>query len=160
MRRLGLQGICPKKWRTTTITDAADTYPVDAAKRVWDTGTLNAIWVGDITYLRTWEGWLYLAIVIDAHSCRVIGWAIDEPPTRLRPIVSDRLRTDVIQDALLMAITLRGDLPAKVVFLSDRGTQYASAQVTKFAADNGITPIDGLTGVCWDNAMAESFFAT
>jgi transposase InsO family protein len=67
MRRLGLQGICPKKWRTTTLTDAADTYPVDAAKRVWDTGTLNAIWVGDITYLRTWEGWLYLATVIDAQ---------------------------------------------------------------------------------------------
>lgn len=149
MRQLGLQGICPKRWRTTTITDAADTYPVDVAKRRWDTGVLDAIWVGDITYLRTWEGWVYLATVIDAHSRRVIGWAID-----------DHMRTDLIQDALQMAITLRGDLPAQVVFHSDRGTQYASAQISKFAAANGITRSMGYTGVCWDNAMAESFFAT
>ncbi|MBX0301442.1 IS3 family transposase, partial [Cryobacterium sp. 1639] len=76
MRRLGLAGICPKKWKTTTIIDHADAYPVDAVKREWDTGALNQVWVGDITYLRTWEGWVYLATVIDAHSRRVIGWAI------------------------------------------------------------------------------------
>jgi len=109
MRRLGLRGICPKTWRTTTIVDAADAYPPDAAKRVWDTGVLNAVWVGDITYLRTWEGWLYLATVIDTHSRRVIGWAID-----------DHMRADLVQDALPMAITLRGELPAGVVFHSDR----------------------------------------
>ncbi|MGI8678977.1 MAG: IS3 family transposase [Jatrophihabitans sp.] len=149
MRRLGLRGICPKRWRTTTIVDHADAYPPDAASRAWDTGTLNRIWVGDITYLRTWEGWLYLATVIDAHSRRVIGWAIDE-----------HMRADLVEQALQMAITLRGELPAKVVFHADRGTQYASAQITKFAADNGITRSMGRTGVCWDNAMAESFFAT
>jgi transposase InsO family protein len=149
MRRLGLRGICPKKWRTTTIVDHADAYPADAAKRLWDTGTLNAVWVGDVTYLRTWEGWLYLATVIDAHSRRVIGWAI-----------ADHMRTDLVEDALRMAITLRGELPAKVVFHTDRGTQYASAQITKFATENGITRSMGLTGICWDNAMAESFFAT
>ena len=149
MRRLGLRGICPKKWRTTTIVDHADAYPSDAARRAWDTGTLNAVWVGDITYLRTWEGWLYLATVIDAHSRRVIGWAIAE-----------HMRTDLVEDALKMAITLRGELPAKVVFHTDRGTQYASAQITTFAAENGITRSMGLTGICWDNAMAESFFAT
>ena len=103
MRRLGLRGICPKQWRTTTIVDHADAYPADAAKRVWDTGVLNAVWVGDITYLRTWEGWLYLATVIDAHSRRVIGWAIAE-----------HMRTDLAEDALKMAITLRGELPDKV----------------------------------------------
>ena len=149
MRRLGLRGICPKKWRTTTIVDHADAYPSDAARRAWDTGTLNAVWVGDITYLRTWEGWLYLATVIDAHSRRVIGWAIAE-----------HMRTDLVEDALKMAITLRGELPAKVVFHTDRGTQDASAQITTFAAENGITRSMGLTGICWDNAMAESFFAT
>jgi transposase InsO family protein len=149
MRKLGLRGICPKRWRTTTIVDPADTYPTDAAKRAWDTGVLNAVWVGDITYLRTWEGWLYLATVIDAHSRRVIGWAIDE-----------HMRTDLVEDALKMAITLRGELPAKVVFHTDRGTQYASAQITKYASENGITRSMGLTGICWDNAMAESFFAT
>ena len=112
MRRLGLRGICPRRWKTTTIVDHADAYPADAAKRVWDTGVLNAVWVGDISYLRTWEGWLYLATVIDAHSRRVIGWAI-----------GDHMRTDLVEDALTMAITLRGELPAQVVFHTDRGTQ-------------------------------------
>jgi putative transposase len=149
MRRLGLKGICPRRWRTTTIVDHADAYPADAVARVWDTGTLNRVWVGDVTYLRTWQGWLYLATVIDAHSRRVIGWAIDV-----------HMRADLVEQALQMAITLRGTLPAKVVFHADRGTQGASAQITKFAADNGITRSMGRTGVCWDNAMAESFFAT
>ena len=149
MRKLGLKGVCPKRWKTTTVIDHADAYPVDAAKRQWDTGVLNRVWVGDITYLRTWEGWLYLATVIDAHSRRVIGWAIDE-----------HMRTDLVEDALKMAITLRGELPEQVVFHTDRGAQYASAQIAQFAADNGITRSMGLTGICWDNAMAESFFAT
>ncbi len=112
MRRLGLRGICPRRWRTTTIVDHADAYPADQAQRAWDTGVLNGIWVGDITYLRTWEGWLYLATVIDAHSRRVIGWAID-----------DHMRTDLVEDALQMAIILRGELPEQVVFHTDRGTQ-------------------------------------
>jgi len=149
MRKLGLRGICPRRWRTTTQRDQGDTYPADAAKRLWDTGALNAVWVGDISFLRTWEGWLYLATVIDAHSRRVIGWAI-----------ADHMRTDLVEDALKMAITLRGELPTHVVFHTDRGTQYASEQITIFAAENGITRSMGYTGICWDNAMAESFFAT
>ena len=149
MRKLGLRGICPKRWKTTTLTDPGDTYPPDAVKRQWDTGAINAVWIGDITYLRTWEGWLYLATVIDAHSRRVLGWAI-----------ADHMRTDLVEDALRMAIVLRGERPAKVVFHADRGTQYASDQITRFAAQNGITRSMGRTGVCWDNAMAESFFAT
>ena len=110
MQRLGLVGICPKKWRTTTIIDHS--YPVDAVKRKWDTGTLNQVWVGDISYVRTWEGWVYLATVIDAHSRRVIGWAI-----------AAHMRTDLIENALMMAMTLRGDRPAQVIFHSGRGTQ-------------------------------------
>jgi len=149
MRKLGLRGSCPKRWKTTTVTDSNDTYPADAVNRAWDTGVINAVWIGDITYLRTWEGWLYLATVIDACSRRVIGWAI-----------ADHMRTDLVQDALQMAITLRGELPDKVVFHADRGTQYASEQITRFATANGITRSMGRTGVCWDNAMAESFFAT
>ncbi len=149
MRKLGLRGICPRQWRTTTVREGGDTYPPDVAQRQWDTGVLNAVWVGDITYLRTWEGWLYLATVIDAHSRRVIGWAI-----------ADHMRTDLVEDALKMAITLRGELPAQVVFHTDRGTQYASEQITTYAAENGITRSMGYTGICWDNAMAESFFAT
>jgi putative transposase len=149
MRRLGLRGISPRRWRTTTLVGHDDAYPVDAVKRAWDTGSLNAVWVGDITYLRTWQGWLYLATVIDAHSRRVIGWAIEE-----------HMRTDLVQAALQMAITLRGERPTQVVFHTDKGTQYASAQLTAFAAAHGITRSMGSTGICWDNAMAESFFAT
>jgi len=110
---------------------------------------LNTVWVSDITYLRTWQGWLYLATVIDTHSRRVIGWAIAE-----------HMRTDLVQDALQMALTLRGERPRRVVFHADRGTQYASGQIATFAAANGITRSMGRTGVCWDNAMTESFFAT
>lgn len=149
MRKLGLRGICPKRWKTTTVTDRSDTYPPDSVKRQWDTGVLNAVWIGDISYLRTWEGWLYLATVIDAHSRRVIGWAI-----------ADHMRTDLVEDALKMAIALRGERPSTVIFHADRGTQYASDQIAQFAAQNGITRSMGRTGVCWDNAMAESFFAT
>jgi transposase InsO family protein len=112
MRELCLKGVCPKRWRTTTITNGSDSYPADLVQRRFDTGALNQIWVGDISYLRTWEGWLYLATVIDAHSRRVIGWAIDE-----------HMRADLVEDALRMAITLRGELPEHVIFHSDRGTQ-------------------------------------
>jgi len=63
----------PEEVEETTITDRTDSYPADAGKRQWDTGQLNQVWVPDITYLRTWEGWFYLAVVLDAHSCRVVG---------------------------------------------------------------------------------------
>ncbi len=71
-RQLGLRGICLRRWRTTTVVDHADACPVDAAKRTWGTGFLNLIWVGDITYRRTWQGRLYMATVIDAHLRGVI----------------------------------------------------------------------------------------
>jgi len=99
--------------------------------------------------LGTWQGWLYLATVIDAHSRRVIGWAIEE-----------HMRADLVEDTLHVAITLRGERPAQVVFHTDKGAQYASGQVTAFAAAHGIIRSMGSTGICWDNAMAESFFAT
>ena len=99
--------------------------------------------------IQAWEGWNYLATVIDAHSRRVIGWAI-----------ADHMRTDLIQDALVMAMALRSNRPDQITFHSDRGTQYASAQIAAFAEANGITRSMGYTGICWDNAMAESFFAT
>ena len=109
--------------------DSGDTYPPDAAKRVWDTGVLNAVWVGDISYLRTWEGWLYLATVIDAHSRRVIGWAI-----------ADHMRTDLVEDALT-----DGDHPARRAARPRSCSTPTGAlntprtQITRFAAENGIT---------------------
>ena len=105
--------------------------------------------MGDITYLKTWEGWLYLAVVMDAHSRRIIGWAIDETMT-----------ADLVEEALAMACTLREDLPDEVIFHSDKGTQYASDQIRDWTKEHGVTRSMGATGVAWDNAMAESFFAT
>jgi putative transposase len=109
MRSLGLKGVRPERWKTTTITNTTDTYPVDVVQRKWDVGALHQVWVDDISYLRTLEEWRYLATVIDAHSRRVIGWAIDE-----------HLRSALVEDALRMAITLRGELPEKVEFHTDR----------------------------------------
>ena len=149
MRNLGLKGVFPRRFKTTTLRNNADTYPEDLAQRNWDKGEVNQVWVGDITYLKTWEGWLYLAVVMDAHSRRIIGWAIDETMT-----------ADLVEEALAMACTLREDLPDEVIFHSDKGTQYASDQIRDWTKEHGVTRSMGATGVAWDNAMAESFFAT
>ena len=149
MRNLGLKGVFPRRFQTTTLRDNADTYPEDLAGRQWDKGEVNQLWVGDITYLKTWEGWLYLAVVMDAHSRRIIGWALDETMT-----------ADLVEEALAMACTLREDLPEEVIFHSDKGTQYASDQIRDWTKEHGVTRSMGATGVAWDNAMAESFFAT
>lgn len=149
MRNLNLKGVFPRRFQTTTLRDNADTYPDDLAKGQWDKGEVNRLWVGDITYLKTWEGWLYLAIVMDAHSRRIVGWAID-----------DTMTADLVEDALAMAYTLREDLPDEVIFHTDKGTQYASNQMCEWTKDRGVVRSMGATGVAWDNAMAESFFAT
>lgn len=149
MRDLGLKGVFPRRYQTTTLRDNADTYPEDLAQRQWDKGQINQLWVGDITHLRTHQGWLYFAVVMDAHSRRIVGWAIN-----------DTMTTDLVQDALSMACTLREDLPEEVIFHTDRGTQYASHQMQVWTGDHGVTRSMGATGVAWDNAMVESFFAT
>ena len=107
------------------------------------------MWTSDITYLGTDEGWLYLCAIRDGCSRRVVGWAI-----------KDHLRTDLVEDALRQAVTLRGRLPAKVIFHADRGTQYTSAQIADAATELDVLRSMGRTGVCWDNAAAESFWST
>ena len=103
--------------------------------------------VGDITYIRTWEGWLYLATVIDCHTRGVVGWSMAE-----------HMRTDLVADAITMA-TGNVELDPNAVFHSDRGTQFTSTQFAEHLAAHNITASMGRTGVCWDNALAESFFA-
>jgi transposase InsO family protein len=103
--------------------------------------------VGDITYLKTGEGWLYLATVIDLHTRMVIGWQM-----------ADHMRTSLIIDALAAA-KAAGYLDQGAIFHSDRGTQYTSAAFADWCEANGIERSRGRTGVCWDNAAAESFFA-
>jgi transposase InsO family protein len=109
----------------------------------------DVLWVGDITYVRTWEGWLYLATVLDVFSRRVIGWAI-----------ADHLRASLVCAALRMAVVTRGGSVADVIFHSDRGCQYTSAEFRDLCDAHGVQLSMGRTGVCWDNALAESFFAT
>ncbi|GAA4528952.1 IS3 family transposase [Amycolatopsis samaneae] len=150
MRTQGLRGRTPRRWRTTTVPDPATTPARDLIQRDFacDATTINQRWCGDITYIHTWEGWLYLATVIDISSRRVVGWA-----------TADNLRTDLIDQALRSAVTQRRPDPG-VIFHSDRGCQYTSSQHARLAQQLNVRLSVGRTGECWDNAVAESFFAT
>ncbi len=150
MRSAGLTGRTPKRWRKTTIADPAATARADRIRRDFtaDAAKVNSRWCGDITYIGTWEGWLYLATVIDIASRRVVGYAM-----------ADHLRTELVADALTNAVTAR-DPAAGVIFHADRGCQYTSAQLGALARDYDVTLSHGRTGQCWDNALAESFFAS
>lgn len=150
MRTAGLRGRTPRRWRTTTIADPAAPARPDLIGRDFTPNPfgLDERWCGDITYIRTWQGWLYLATVIDIASRRVVGWA-----------TADHLRTDLVEAALRNAVTTRRP-PAGVIFHSDRGCQYTSTRFADTALALGVRLSVGRTGQCWDNALAESFFAT
>ncbi len=121
MRRQGLEGICPRGFTPETTIPGTPTHAIpDRANRKWDTGELNAVWISDITYLRTGEGWLYLCVVRDGCSRRVLGWAMDSHQD-----------ADLVERAVVMAKTLRGDFPGRVIFHADCGTQYTSEQLHK-----------------------------
>ncbi|GJF13889.1 integrase [Mycolicibacterium cyprinidarum] len=150
LRRQGLAGISPRTFApATTIVDLDAVLPKDLVNRQFDAGELNRVWTSDITYLRTGEGWLYLCAVRDGHSRRVVGWAIDE-----------HLHTDLVESALGMAVAMRGGLAEQVIFHADRGCQYTSGQLARFVRKHNLARSVGRTGVCWDNAAAESFWAT
>jgi transposase InsO family protein len=150
LRRQRLAGISPRTFApATTVVDLDAPLPADLVRRRFDTGTLDRVWTSDITYLRTGQGWLYLCVVRDGCSRRVIGWAIDE-----------HLRADLVESAVAMALAMRGELADTVVLHADRGCQYTSGQLARFAHRHNLTRSVGRTGVCWDNAAAESFWAT
>jgi putative transposase len=150
MRAAGIVGISPRKFTPATTITGPDLVPVpDLVGRVFDRGRLDAVWTSDITYLDTGQGWLYLCAVRDACSRRVIGWAVE-----------DHMRADLVEAALRMAVTLRGTPPARVIFHADRGTQYTSTQIAQVATELQVRQSMGRTGVCWDNAPAESFWST
>ena len=108
----------------------------------------NRKWCGDITYVRTWDGWAYLATVIDLYSRAIVGYA-----------VADHIRTGLVTEALDMALARRTP-PEGVIFHSDRGTQHTSNDFDKYCRDNHIRRSLGRTGICYDNAVSESTFAT
>jgi len=149
MRHAGLEGRCKKRWRKTTVADPAAERARDLIRRDFcPDANFDHRYVGDITYIATWEGWAYLATVIDLSSRRIVGWAL-----------ADHMRTELVTDALKMAFIQRNP-DEGVIFHSDRGCQYTSFDYGNLARENGVVLSVGLAGECWDNAVAESFFAT
>jgi transposase InsO family protein len=150
MRAAGLHGRTPRRCTRTTIPDPAAAARADLVRRDFavNAAAVNTRWCGDITYIPTWEGWLYLATVLDIASRRVVGFALAE-----------HLRTELVADALTNAIAARDPAPG-VIFHADRGCQYTSGDYATLAGDLEVTLSTGRTGQCWDNALAESFFAS
>jgi len=150
MRVASLRGRSPRRFKRTTVPDPAATARADLIRRDFavNAAAVNTRWCGDITYLPTWEGWLYLATVIDIASRRVVGFALAE-----------HLRTSLVADALTNAVAARDPAPG-VIFHADKGCQYTSGDYAALAGDLEVTLSSGRTGQCWDNALAESFFAS
>jgi transposase InsO family protein len=150
MRAAGLQGRTRRRFKRTTVPDPAAAARVDLIRRDFgvNAAAVNTRWCGDITYIPTWEGWLYLATVIDIASRRVVGFALAE-----------HLRTELVAHALTNAVAARDPAPG-VIFHADRGCQYTSGDYATLAGDLEVTLSTGRTGQCWDNALAESFFAS
>lgn len=148
MREMGLIPVQPKPFRTTTEPDPDAPDTVDLVKRDFTAQRPGTKVVGDITYIRTWQGWLYLASLIDCCTREVIGYAM-----------ADHMRTELVLDAVDMAMR-NGRLEADCIMHSDRGTQYTSAEYREKLVELGLRHSVGRTGQCWDNALAESFFAS
>ncbi len=151
MREDGLRSRRPRAFRITTQSDHSKPVAENHLRRRFDIKAhpeLDRTWAGDITYLRTREGWLYLAVILDLASRRVVGWCAGE-----------RIDQQLTLGALRMAITERRP-PAGTLYHSDRGVQYASEPYQSLLRANGINPSMSRRGDCWDNAVVESFFAT
>jgi putative transposase len=148
MRRAGLSGqVRRRRGKTTIRLQGVRTAP-DLVQRDFNPTAPNRLWAADITYIRTWEGWLYLASVMDCYSRRIVGWAI-----------ADHLRAELVVDALEMAVTRRRP-DERLVHHSDQGSQYTSLVFTQRCRAVGIDVSMGSRGDCFDNAVLESFHAT
>ena len=147
MRLAGLRGISRRRFVTTTLRDDRVRPAPDLVERHFKAEAPNQLWVADITYVPTWAGFLYLAIVLDVFSRKVVGWAM-----------ATHLRSEIVLEALQMATQQRK--PVKVIHHSDQGCQYTSIAFGDRCQALGIRPSMGSVGDAYDNAMAESFFAT
>lgn len=147
MRVAGLRGVQKRRFICTTVSDPRDRWAPDLVDRNFVVRRPDALWVADVTYVATWAGFLYLAVVLDAFSRRAVGWAM-----------ADHLRTELVLAALNMAYEQRH--PHRVIHHSDHGTQYTSIAFGERCDKLGVRPSMGSVGDCFDNAMAESFFAT
>jgi putative transposase len=147
MRAAGLVGVSRRRWVTTTERGTVATIVPDLVQREFVAAAPNQLWVADITYVPTWAGFLYLAVVLDAFSRRIVGWAM-----------ATHLKTALVLAALEMARVQRR--PADVILHSDHGTQYTSLAFGERCRVLGVRPSRGTVGDCYDNALCESFFAT
>jgi putative transposase len=147
MRAAGIVGVSRRRWVTTTVRGAEDSPSPDLVHRNFTADAANRLWVADITYVPTWAGFLFLAVVLDAWSRRIVGWAM-----------ATHLRTELVLSALEMAIAQRR--PSGVVHHSDHGCQYTSFAFGRRCREAGVRPSLGSVGDAYDNAMCESFFAT
>lgn len=148
MRQAKISGLTLRKKGRTTVRVPGVRVCEDLVDRNFLASAPNRLWVADITYLRTWEGWLYLAAVQDAYSRRIVGWSM-----------ADHMRTELVTDALQMALGRRSPGPG-LIHHSDQGSQYVSLALGQKARAAGIAQSMGSKGDCFDNAVAESFFAT
>lgn len=148
MRLAGIQGHTPRMKRRVHQITAVGVHAPDLVLRDWNPTQPNKLWVADITYIRTWQGWLYLAAIMDAHSRRVVGWSMQP-----------HMRAELVQDALDMAVGRRRPAPG-LVHHTDHGSQYTALTFGAELRRHGIEPSMGRVKTCYDNAVAESFFAT
>jgi putative transposase len=146
MKRLGLQGVRRGKVIRTTVPDKAAPCPLDRVNRQFKADRPNQLWVSDFTYVSTWQGWQYVAFVIDVFARRIVGWR-----------VSSSMRTDFVLDALEQALfDRRPERADALIHHSDRGSQYVSILYTERLAQAGIEPSVGSRGDSYDNALAET----
>ena len=151
MQRNGIRARGKRRFRITT-TDSRHGLPIapNLLDRNFTVAAPNRVWVGDVTYISTNEGWLFLAVVIDLFSRRIVGWSLRE-----------QITSEIVIDALRMAWFLRcPDRKAGLIFHSDRGSQYASHEFNKLLKECGITPSMSRKGNCWDNACSETLFGS
>lgn len=147
MRENRIRGVSRRKWTTTTVRDRTAGLAPDLVKRDFAVKGPNQLWVADITYVPTWAGFLYVAVVLDAWSRRVVGWAF-----------AVHLRVELVLSALEMAVRQRQ--PRAVIHHSDHGSQYTALAFGDRCRQAGVRPSMGTVGDAYDNAMCESFFAT
>jgi len=146
MRRLGLRGAVRGKVVRTTVPDAKQPCPLDRVNRQFKADRPNQLWVSDFTYVSTWQGWLYVAFVIDVYARRIVGWR-----------VSRSMTTDFVLDALEQALyARRPERDGSLVHHSDRGSQYVSIRYSERLAEAGVEPSVGSRGDSYDNALAET----
>lgn len=148
MAQLGLQVKQRAAYKVTTVRKHSDSVADNLLNQNFDPVGPNQIWAGDITYLKTGEGWMYLAVVMDLYSRRIVGWSI-----------SKRMTTDLIMRAMIKAYNIRRP-PKGLVFHSDRGSQYTSKRHRGLLSSFEIRASMGDVGACWDNAVVERFFGS